>query len=338
MVASEPSDFDTNANAWVLPRPQWGADDYCDSNPCMNSAVCSASGAGFLCACAGGFTGAQCESPLFVSTWSTANSGTSSGVQITLPLVSSGTYSFTVYWGDGNSDTITAYDDAAVTHTYASSGTYTVSIAGTIRGWSFNNGGDCLKIVDVAAWGSLAFGSTQEQFRGCSNLDISAVDAPDLSSTTSLEGCFRDCSSLTNFEMSSWDTTGVVSMQDMFAWAISFNGNVSGLVTDSAENLASMMIFARSFTGIGVEHWNVSNVVYLISTFYGCSVFNGNVSQVCVMHALYCLVVCVRLLLRSSPTAILTYHACGIFCVCFNAVANRISRDNGEPFQWLFRF
>lgn len=40
----------------------------------------------------------------------------------TLPLVSYGKYDFSVDWGDGNSDRITAWDQAEKTHNYASSG------------------------------------------------------------------------------------------------------------------------------------------------------------------------------------------------------------------------
>ena len=59
----------------------------------------------------------------FISEWKTDNAGTSNDDQITLPLVSSGTYDFTVDWGDGTQDTITSHDQAEVTHTYSAAGT-----------------------------------------------------------------------------------------------------------------------------------------------------------------------------------------------------------------------
>ena len=66
----------------------------------------------------------------FVSNWNTANTsgGSSTSTQIQLPLESSGTYNFVVDWGDGNTDTITAWNQAETLHTYASSGTYTITI------------------------------------------------------------------------------------------------------------------------------------------------------------------------------------------------------------------
>ena len=53
----------------------------------------------------------------FVSQWKTDNPGVSNNDQITLPLVSGGTYNFLVQWGDGNSDTITVWNQAETTHT-----------------------------------------------------------------------------------------------------------------------------------------------------------------------------------------------------------------------------
>jgi hypothetical protein len=44
--------------------------------------------------------------PVFISMWNTSLSGDSNSTQITLPLVSSGTYDFIVNWGDGTNNSI----------------------------------------------------------------------------------------------------------------------------------------------------------------------------------------------------------------------------------------
>jgi len=56
----------------------------------------------------------------FISVWDTSKTsdGSSIETQIKLPLESTGTYDFTVDWGDGTSDTITTYNQPEVTHTY----------------------------------------------------------------------------------------------------------------------------------------------------------------------------------------------------------------------------
>jgi hypothetical protein len=67
----------------------------------------------------GGGAGAA-PNPDFVSTWDTTNAGSASDT-IVLPMTAGNT----VHWGDGSSDTTN-------THTYASSGTYTITIEGTV--------------------------------------------------------------------------------------------------------------------------------------------------------------------------------------------------------------
>lgn len=91
----------------------------------------------------------------FSSTWDTTktSTGSSAANQIKLPLIASGNYNFVVDWGDGSTNTITAWNQADVTHTYASSGVKNVSIAGTIKGWQFANSGDKLKITDISRGG-----------------------------------------------------------------------------------------------------------------------------------------------------------------------------------------
>ena len=61
---------------------------------------------------------------LFITRWDTsqASAGSSASDQILLPLVFDGEYNFIVDWGDGTTDTITAWDQAEVLHTYTSSG------------------------------------------------------------------------------------------------------------------------------------------------------------------------------------------------------------------------
>ena len=53
----------------------------------------------------------------FISTWNTATTytGSTANNQIRLPLISTGTYKFTVNWGDSTSDNITTWNQAETT-------------------------------------------------------------------------------------------------------------------------------------------------------------------------------------------------------------------------------
>jgi hypothetical protein len=97
------------------------------------------------------------------------------GVPFTLPLTNNGTYTTTtVYWGDASDSTITAYDDADRSHTYAGSGTKTIEILGGPIGFSFNNAGDKAQMTGIIDWGYPAdfdgFSYLTGGFYGCSNL------------------------------------------------------------------------------------------------------------------------------------------------------------------------
>jgi len=114
----------------------------------------------------------------FITEWTV--SGDATARTITLPLINTRTegalaYNCTVDWGDGSATSnVTAYNDAARAHTYASNGTYQVNIIGTCEGWSFNNAGDKLKIVRVINWGTAGvfngFKYLKGAFYGCTNL------------------------------------------------------------------------------------------------------------------------------------------------------------------------
>jgi len=273
--------------------------------------------------------GAAPINPDFVSTWNTANTsaGSSTSTQVKLPLVSAGSYNFDVDWGDGNKDTITTWNQAETTHTYSSSGTYTITIKGTIEGWQFANAGDKWKILDVSNWGTLTI-TTSRAFDYCKNLDITATDSPTVTST-SFNSIFRECDALTTPDFSNWDTSTVTDMSEAFNGTALFNGNLDGWVHSGVTTCYRMFISAASFnqdvddwdvsgitgtgftemfrgaitfdssvagwdinanpnqmfhscysfTGTGLNTWDVSGVTQLVSTFVNCYVLNTDLSS-----------------------------------------------------------
>lgn len=169
----------------------------------------------------------------FVSTWNTANLsvGSTNSNQIKLPLISGGIYNFEVFWGDGNSDIITTWNQTETTHTYSSSGIYQITIKGAIRGWSFNNTGDRLKILSIESWGSLQFVSAiGAWFFGCINLDLTnVVDILDLSTTNNAADAFYNCTNVSVInKILEWDFSLIQFMSRTFQ-GTGFNTNLSTL-------------------------------------------------------------------------------------------------------------
>jgi surface protein len=217
--------------------------------------------------------------PKFVSTWKTDNAGTSTSTQITLPLSVLGTYNFLVDWGDYQQDTITAYNQAAVTHSYSTAGTYTVTITGTITGWTFANAGDRLKMLTISSWGPFGFGTNVQIFEGAANLTITATDTPSLTGTTSLYRLFKGCSSLTTVpNIGTWNTANITTLLEAFADATLFNSNINAWNTSSVTSLSSTFYNASTFNQ-PLSSWDTSHVTTFFETFYRASAFNQDISS-----------------------------------------------------------
>ena len=236
----------------------------------------------------------------FTTTWET----TSPSETITLPYESLGTYSGIIDWGDGNTS-VNSY--ANRTHTYATAGTYTVTICGTIEGWSFNllyvpNS----QIRTVERWGQLrGRNNYRPDFFDCTNLNINLVqDTIDLTGYSTLNNMFQGCSSLTSINnINSWntssitnisfmfaqcsvfdqalsfDTLSVTNMQGMFTFCANFNTPFT-FVTSAVTDMQIMFWGATNFNQPlvqGVNGWDTSSVNYMCGMFAGATAFNQNI-------------------------------------------------------------
>ena len=231
----------------------------------------------------------------FISVWNTSIIGSSPSNQISLPLTSIGSYNFFVDWGDGSNDTINNYLNN--NHTYSVPGIYTVTISGEMNGFMFNNTGDKNKIIDVSNWGNLKIGNSGHYFYGCSNLEISAKDAPVLSGVTVMTYMFADNiklnsnfnhwdvskvqsfsgmflnTSVYNQPLNKWDTTSAITFNNMFSIADSFNQPLNDWDTSSVENIGWMFNKARDFNQ-PLSNWDTSSVSYMRGTFSNADSFN----------------------------------------------------------------
>ena len=227
-----------------------------------------------------GGSGGSVSNPDFVSTWDTTKAGSASDT-VVLPLLSGGTYSGTIDWGDGGPTSALSY--ANRTHVYASSGTYTITISGTIEGWMFNNGGDRRKITDISNWGNLTI-TTGASFYGCQNMDVSATDSPIISSTT-LIYFFRNCQSITSMDLSGWDVSGVTDMTSMFnncqsATSFGISGWNTSNVTSMNYASASIGMFQNCFVwNEDISNWDVSNLTTMRAMFLGARAFNADIDE-----------------------------------------------------------
>jgi hypothetical protein len=220
---------------------------------------------------------------------------------VTLPYVSTGTYSGTIDWGD-NTTSINSFANSS--HVYSFPGTYTIRISGVTNGWSYSvffNPQDpqLSKITEILQWGNqFRISNVGQQFYSCTNLVLTGVtDVLNLdTTTTNLSEMFRNCTSLTTINnINSWNVSNVRDMRNMFNNAVAFNQNIGNWDTKNVNDMSFMFMFAKQFNNGGINtinNWITSAVTNMTAMFQFADNFNqpiGNwdVRKVTTMNAMF---------------------------------------------------
>jgi surface protein len=191
---------------------------------------------------------------------------TVSGFTLTLPI-NTGTV-ISINWNDGTTNTSTS-------HTYASSGIYTVSISGIdITTFNYGSGTGQQYLTQCTSFGAIGLTDLTGMFYNATNLTVVPSILP--STVTIMTGMFIGATSF-NQDISGWDTTNVTNMSDMFRGAAAFNQNIGGWVVTSVTDMYAMFSGATSFNE-NIGTWNVSNVTNMESMFQNATAFNQDIS------------------------------------------------------------
>jgi surface protein len=113
------------------------------------------------------------------------------------------------------------------------------------------------KIQTIEQWGSAKWLDMSGSFRDCKNLQINAIDVPDLSATLSLYEMFRGCLNLVGENLKFWDVSNITDMERMFSGAENFTADIS--------------------------NWDVSSVYEMSNMFNGSKKFNRDLSNWCLI-------------------------------------------------------
>ena len=208
----------------------------------------------------------------FIATFRT----TSDNESVILPYNQNGEYSGTIDWGDG---TITPNNYENIEHTYLNAGDYDITIKGYISSFIFSNSTTFskLKIINLKQWGGSKW--LELNFYGCTNLDITATDIPNLSELTSFASLFRKCTNLVfNDSINNWDVSNINSFVVSIRECPNFNQPLNNWNVSNVTSFEGMF-FGCSIFNQDLSNWNVSNAVNFRSLFYNCQSFSQDISN-----------------------------------------------------------
>ena len=212
----------------------------------------------------------------FVTTWNTQNtlSGGSANNQVRIPMYGNG-YNFTVYWGDGSSQTHTASPGEIahnLTKTYAAPGIYTVTITGEFPQIYSNQWEERRKLTLINQWGDISWRSMKNAFYGCERMQGAFTDAPDLSLVTDVSSMFSSAKTF-NYPIGNWDVSSVINMERLFSDANNFNQPIGDWDVSSVTDMSNLFQSALSFNQ-PIGDWDVSSVTDMGSMFFAATSFN----------------------------------------------------------------
>ncbi len=217
----------------------------------------------------------------FVTKWNIP-----AGFELFLPFEAGGD-DYYVDWGDGGG--FVGPLNGRQSHTYTAENTETIiKIKGTTNGigpnlhFRMNNNvapydtdDSKDKLLAVERWGNVMWTSMEDSFFGCSNMDVTATDKPDLSLVTNAFRMFSLCNSLINANgsISGWDVSNLENMNSVFMDVSMFNQPLNDWDVSNVTNMPSLFANASSFNQ-PLDGWDVSNVASMSNMFNGASAFN----------------------------------------------------------------
>ena len=216
----------------------------------------------------------------FVTQWNLATAG-SGATQLSIRTVTSGTVNYTWQQIPSGASGSGSWSGTPLTITGLPAGaTIRLQIApANFQRIFINYDADRNRLTQIEQWGSTAWASMANAFQGCTNLQVTATDVPDLSGVNSLSQMFEGCTNLNSpANINTWNTAAVINMSYMFAFTSAFNQNIGSWNTAAVTNMQGMFFQATAFNQpIGL--WNTAAVTNMFLMFYQASAFNQNIGS-----------------------------------------------------------
>lgn len=190
--------------------------------------------------------------------------------RFTLPLKEGLDYDFTVHY---NGQARTHATDSDLVLTFPSGpGTYDIAVTGDFPAVCFNGSADAGKVTELKQWGSIDWTTMRTAFKGCSNMQVTATDIPNLTGVSDLAGMFLRCSAITSLDVTGWDVSNVTNMTQTFRDCQKMT-TLTGTETwdvGSVESFRGMFFFNRHLRGLDLTGWDTSSATDMAYMFYRC--------------------------------------------------------------------
>src|SRR6185312_6267963 len=194
----------------------------------------------------------------FVTKWSIP----SNSYTLSIPFASSSN-NFTIYWGDGSSDLITT--NITKTHTYATTGTYTISIDGTCPSINFTSKSE---LQEITQWGNTGCTSFTCISSGLTTISA-ATSSVFFNGCSSLSSCFNS-TKLTSIPSGLFNSAiNAASMSGIFYGCTSMTAAIPANLFDSAKKATSFYACFQN-TKIASIPSNLFDYNTLVISFEAC--------------------------------------------------------------------
>lgn len=219
------------------------------------------------------------------------------GNTITLPIYNQITvdaqtittpYNITIDWGDGTPNTTVTSSNTPVgslSHTYASSGIYQITITGKLTQYGIPNGLSAYfdLLVSIDEWdNNLGLKYLIGAFAGAKNLITVPSNLP--STVISTRFMFSDCTIFNHSNVTLWNMSNVRDIEGMFINAAAFDQPIGTWNVSKVTNMSGL--FATNNLSVGpnifnqnISSWNTVRVTDMSGMFNGATIFNQNIGN-----------------------------------------------------------
>lgn len=183
----------------------------------------------------------------------------------------------TVFWGDGTNSTFTGTGDRTISKSYSGTGYKDIKIVATsMTKFRSNIGSSIPYIYKVYNWGRTAASAPFLLIGALADQSfLNEVPTSFPSSVTSLEETFRNCTSLNDPNISSWNLGNVTSMYYALAGCTSFNQSINSWNLANVSSLQGALSGCTSFNlPLVIDPKQSTNMRQM---FTGCTSFNNSV-------------------------------------------------------------